>query len=573
MSVPRVIHQSGQSGEDQAEFEAAGDTMSASARVDLILAGGTVFDGFGAEGIAADVAIVGDRVVAVGEGLSARLRASRTIDVSGLAVAPGFIDPHTHSDVVPLMKDPQPFKLYQGVTTEIVGNCGNSAAPLVDEETVAFHRPISSTVAAGVQSRPRTFAGYLDEIEAAGPTNHIASLVGHHTLRMSANGMDVALGDGAQDQMEELADAAFADGAYGLSSGLIYAPGSYAHHEEITQLAKVAYRWQRPYATHMRDEGNQLADSLTETLDVARQSGVRVQVSHAKAAGIANHGKSALLLEMLRAARLEGIDVLADQYPYTTGESFVAALLPAVVQEGGRDAMVERLRDPEQRLVWKARAEEGFTGKIGSGSWHQTTAAGVMVSMHRDDTLRGQTIADIAATRGVSEWDALCDVIVEDPASMMVYQLMAEDDVRTILADPLVAVGSDNSVPVGFAHQRGWGCFPTVLGTYVRDLGVISLPEAIRKMTSLPARQFGLTGRGYLGVGAIADVAVFDPATVGHAGSPRNPSVQPTGIPLVVLAGHVVIENGTFSGERLGRVLRAGHAEPGTVRGEAAETR
>jgi N-acyl-D-amino-acid deacylase len=533
--------------------------------VDLILVGGTVFDGFGAEGVLADVAVVGDRVVAVGARIAAQLTATRTLDVTGLAVAPGFIDPHTHSDVVPLMKDPQPFKLFQGVTTEIVGNCGNSAAPLVDERTVEFHRPISSTVAAGVQSRPRTFAGYLDEIEAAGPTNHVASLVGHHTLRMSANGMDVPLGDGAQDLMDELADAAFADGAFGLSSGLIYAPGSYAHNDEITRLARVAYRWQRPYATHMRDEGNQLELSLKETLDVARHSGVRVQVSHAKAAGTANHGKSALLLDMLRAARLEGIDVLADQYPYTTGESFISSLLPAVVQEGGRDAMVERLRDPGQRLRWKARAEEGFSGTVGSGSWHQTTAAGVMISMHKNDELRGSTIADVAVARDIPHWDALCDVIVEDPASMMVYQLMAESDVRTILADPLVAIGSDNSVPVGFAHQRGWGCFPTVLGTYTRDLGVLSLPEAIRKMTSLPARQFGLTGRGYLGVGAIADIAVFDPATVGHAGSPRNPSVQPTGIPVVVLAGRVVVEGGIFSGERLGRVLRAGHAEPATT--------
>lgn len=534
--------------------------MRSGSPVDIVLRGGTVLDGFGGAGYAADVAVSGDRIVAIGPHLD--VAAARTIDATGRYVAPGFIDPHTHSDVVPLMAEPQPFKLFQGVTTEVVGNCGNSAAPLVDDRAVEAHRPISSTEKAGVGSHPRTFAEYLDELEAAGPTNHVASLVGHHTLRMSANGMDRKLAPGAAERMAALADEAFADGAFGLSSGLIYAPGSYAAPAEIEALARVAFRWHRPYATHMRDEGNGLAASLRETLDVARRSGVRVQVSHCKAAGLANHGRGAELLELLHAGRAEGIDVSGDQYPYTTGESFLTSLLPAAIQEGGSARLIKRLSDATSRAQWLALAETGNAGAVGAGSWHQTTPDGVMISMHAEPALQGRTIAEVAAQRGVSAWDALCHVVAADPAAMMVYRLMSEADVATILADPLIAIGSDNSVPVGYAHQRGWGCFPTVLGTYVRDRGVLRVEEAVRKMMSLPARQFGLTGRGFLGAGAIADIVVFDLNTVGHAGTPTAPWVQPTGIPFVLLAGRVAVDDGAFSGRRDGRVLRAGRSEP-----------
>lgn len=527
--------------------------------VDVLLRGGTVFDGLGAPGVVADVAIVGDRVVSIEPGL--RVSARRVIDVDGLAVAPGFIDPHTHSDVVPFMADPQPFKLRQGVTTEIVGNCGNSAAPLVDETAVDLHRPISSTVVAGVTGRPRSFAEYLDDIEAAGPTNHVASLVGHHTLRMSANGMTAELAEGALERMCELAADAFAAGAVGLSSGLIYAPGVYAEPGELVALARVAARWHRPYATHMRDEGFRVHDALEETLDVARRGGVRVQVSHVKVAGLPNHGRSGEYLDILAAARREGIDVLGDAYPYTTGETFLGALLPSALHEGGPGELVPRLRDLSRREEWRQRAEAGRDGTPASGAWHQTTPAGIMVSMHLDASLPGRTIEQIAADRGCSPWDALCDIVADDPASMMVFELQSQDDMRAFLADPLVAIGSDNSVPVRLAHQRGWGCFPTVLGRYVREEGVLELAEAIRKMTSLTARQFGLAGRGILAPGSIADVVVFDPETIGHPGTPLTPSVRPTGVPYVLLAGHIAIDGGEFDGGRNGRVLRAGQAE------------
>ena len=532
-------------------------------QVTLVVRGGTVLDGTGAPGVRADVAVAGDRVLAVGPGLPVPAGA-RVVDATGLVVAPGFIDAHTHSDVVPFMADAQPFKVLQGVTTEVVGNCGNSAAPLVDDRAVDLHRPISSTVAAGVSSWPRTFAEYLDAVERQGPTNHVASLVGHSTLRISANGMAEPLAPGALEQMLALADAAFADGAFGLSTGLIYAPGVYADADEVTALAAVAARWGRPYATHMRDEGDGLADSLAETVDVARRTGVRLQVSHCKAAGRRNHGRSGELLAALNAARAEGVDVHGDAYPYTTGESFLTALLPAEAQVGGRAELVRRLADPDVRSALAARA---LAGGPGSGSWTQTTPAGVLLSMHTDTALLGRSVAEVAAERGLDPWDALCDLVLADPGAMMVYELMAEADVRAILADPLIAIGSDNSVPVGNAHQRGWGCFPTVLGTYVRERGVLDLPEAVRKMTSLTADVLGLAGRGRLVPGAVADLVVLDPATVGHPGTPQRPWERPTGVRCTVLAGTVVVEDGVFTGVRAGRVLRAGHPEPRATAG------
>ncbi|WP_454049273.1 N-acyl-D-amino-acid deacylase family protein [Cellulomonas sp. Marseille-Q8402] len=523
----------------------------------LVLRGGSVLDGTGAPAVRADVVVAGDRVLAVGPDLDVPAGV-RVLDVDGLTVTPGFIDAHTHSDVVPFMADPQPFKVLQGVTTEVVGNCGNSAAPLVDDRAVDLHRPISSTVAAGVGSWPRTFGEYLDAVEAHGPTNHVASLVGHSTLRISANGMAEALAPGALERMVELAEAAFAEGAFGLSTGLIYAPGVYAGTDEVAALAAVAARWGRPYATHMRDEGDGLAASLAETFDVARRTGVRVQVSHCKAAGRRNHGRAGELLAALRVARAEGIEVHGDAYPYTTGESFLTALLPAEAQVGGRTELVRRLSDPAVRGALAARA---LAGGPGAGAWTQTTPAGVLLSMHADASLLGRSVAEVAAGRGQDPWDALCDLVLADPGAMMVYELMADADVRAVLADPLIAIGSDNSVPVGNAHQRGWGCFPTVLGPYVRDHHVLDLPEAVRKMTSLTADALGLPGRGRLVPGAVADLAVLDPATVGHAGTPQAPWVRPDGVRWTVLAGEVVVDDGEFTGARAGRVLRAGRPE------------
>jgi len=517
---------------------------------DLLIRGALVHDGLGNPARTADVAIAGDRIAAVGASLG---DARRVIDADGLAVAPGFIDPHAHSDFVPLMDEPQPFKLLQGVTTEVVGNCGFSFAPLT-EESAAEARLSFGDLAAGAAIEASTFAEYLARVEAAGPTNHISALVGHNTLRLTANGNAAKLADGALDEMRRLAAEAFEAGAAGLSTGLIYIPGTYSDRDEVVALAEVAHGFDRLYTSHMRDEGPALEEALDEAIEIGRRARVRVQISHCKAAGTASHGKGHVLLDKVHAARLDGVDIRGDQYPYLAGGTFLNALLPADVRDGGIEVFRARLRDPDE--VERLRAVATRATDETAGLWGQTTPEGVLVNRHADPSAVGRTLAQIAGDR--DPWLVVCDLIERDPTAMMVVTIMDEEDVRTIMRDPLIGVGSDNGIPEGLDHPRTWGCFPRFLGRYVRELGVVDWPEAIRKMTSGTADQFRLTGRGWLGPGAIADVCVFDPETIGHDGTYEKPDVKPTGIEYVFLAGAVVVDDGAFSGERRGRVIRAG---------------
>ena len=516
---------------------------------DLLLLGGTVFDGLGAPGATADVAVSGDRVVAVGRDLGA---AHRVIDVSGLSVAPGFIDAHAHSDGVPFMADAQPFKLLQGVTTEVVGNCGFSLAPLTP--AAAEHAGEAWTdLYPGFDPEPMTFADYMERAEAARPTNNLAPLVGHGTLRLCANGTQRDLGDGAIAVMEELAEEAMSAGAAGVSSGLIYVPGTYSDTDELVAVAKVAGRWGRPYTTHMRNENDLVVDSLHEAVEIGRRAGCRVQISHCKVSGTANWGRADQLLDVIHRARLDGVDVRGDQYPYMAGSTFLAALLPPDALEGG----FERVRVAAADPAAAAELQRAFPP---STIWEPAAPGRTTIVVHVDPALVGRTLEAVAAERRLDPFHTLCRLVADDPASMIVIHLMDEADVERIMADPLVAIGSDNGPPVGVQHPRTWGTFPWLLGEYVRRRGVLSWEEAVRKMTSANAAQFGLVHRGTLQAGSIADIAVFDPGTVDHRGTYAAPDATPTGVPWVILGGEVVVDDGTFSGARDGRVLRPGAA-------------
>jgi N-acyl-D-amino-acid deacylase len=523
----------------------------------LLLAGGTVFDGLGSPGRVADVAVVGGRVVAVGGDPPAGLR---RVDCDGLAVAPGFVDTHAHSDLVHLLDDGQPFKLLQGVTTEVVGNCGLSFAPL-DPASAELAATLWSGLAGGVPIGPAGFGELADRLDRAVPANNLAMLVGHGTLRLTANGLDEGLRPGAAAAMGALAAEAFEAGAVGLSSGLIYLPGSYADTGELVALARVAAAYGGVYATHLRDEGAHLEAALEEAVAIARTAGTRLQVSHCKAAGPAAHGLGGRLLERLAAARLEGVDAQGDQYPYEAGATVLSALLPPSVAAGGTEAMLARLRDPAARAALRARAERGG---VGDGAWAEADPADVLLTGHRDAGLAGRTLAEAAGAG--DPWDRLCELVADDPAATIVMRVMREDDIRAIMASPLVGVGSDNGPPTGLQHPRTWGCFPRLLGRYVRELGVLTWEQAIRKATWLGARQFRLDGRGLLVEGAVADLCVFDPATVGHDGTYLDPDVPVTGIEHVVLAGDLVVEHGQFGGRRSGRVLRGSGAAAGPGR-------
>jgi N-acyl-D-amino-acid deacylase len=512
----------------------------------LLLQGGTVFDGLGSPGRVADVAVAGGRVVAVGGDPPPGLR---RVDCRDRYVAPGFVDTHAHSDLVHLLEEPQPFKLLQGVTTEVVGNCGLTFAPL-DVASAEVAGELWSSLAGGVPIGPSGFGELAGRLDRAGPANNLALLVGHGTLRLTANGLDEGLRPGAAERMAALAVEAFQAGAVGLSSGLIYVPGSYAGTGELVALARVAASYGGVYATHMRDEGAHLEAALDEAVTIARTAGVRLQVSHCKAAGRAAHGLGGRLLEHLAAARLEGVDAQGDQYPYDAGATVLSALLPPAVAAGGTEAMRARLRDPAARAALRAQAERGG---IGDGAWVEADPADVLLTGHADAGLVGRTLADAAAGR--DPWDTLCELVADDPAAAIVIRLMREDDVRAIMASPLVGVGSDNGPPTGLEHPRTWGCFPRLLGRYVREEQVLTWEQAVRKATWLGARQFRLDGRGLLAEGAVADLCVFDPATVGHDGTYLDPDVPTTGIEHVVLGGDLAVEHGQFTGRRSGRVL------------------
>ena len=509
---------------------------------DVVILGGVVHDGLGSPGVQADVAIDGGRVVAVGRDLGS---ARRTIDAEGRFVTPGFVDAHSHSDALPLMDEPQPFKLLQGVTTEIVGNCGFSLAPL-DDASAVYVSEAWGDLAPGVEIIAGSFGAFLDRLEAAGPTNNVAPLVGHGTLRVMANGLGRELGDGALERMCALAEEAFEAGAVGLSTGLIYVPATYSGTDEILALARIAGRWGRPYATHMRDEGEHLEDALDEAIEIGRRSGARVQVSHCKAFGPENRGKSSLLLDTLHAARRDGIDIRGDQYPHTASSTFLVTLLPTEASVGGVWELRARCSDPE-----------ALRPLLSASMWGPTTPGDTVIIAHRDTSAIGRTVEAIAAERGLDPFVAVCGLVAEDPGAMVVEHGMHDDDVVAIMADPLIGIGSDNGPPVGMQHPRTWGCFPEFLGRYVRERGIVGWEEAIRKATSATAMHFDLAHRGTLQPGSIADICVFDPETIAHHGSYAEPSVTPVGIDHVLLAGSVVVENGEFTGARNGHVLRA----------------
>jgi N-acyl-D-aspartate/D-glutamate deacylase len=323
-------------------------------------------------------------------------------------------------------------------------------------------------------------------------------------------------------------------------------PATYADTDEIVALARIAARWRRLYATHMRDEGEHLGEALDEAIEIGRRSGARVQVSHCKAFGPENRGRSSLLLDKLHTARLDGIDIRGDQYPYTASSTFLVTLLPTEASVGG----VEELRA-------RCAVPETLRPMLSASTWGPTTPGDTVIIAHHDATTIGRTVAAIAAERGLDPFVAVCALVGEDPGAMIVEHGMHDDDVVAIMADPLIGIGSDNGPPVGMQHPRTWGCFPEFFGRYVRERGIVGWEEAIRKATSATALQFDLAHRGTLQPGSIADICVFDPETIAHPGSYTEPSVTPVGIDHVLLGGSVVVEHGEFTGARDGRVLRA----------------
>jgi N-acyl-D-aspartate/D-glutamate deacylase len=531
--------------------------------LDVIIAGGRIVDGTGAPWYRADVGVRADRIVRIGDlaGASARAR----IDATGLVVSPGFIDMLGQSEFNLLVDNRAASKIHQGVTTELTGE-GTSIGPLNDR----VHADDAPTYEHfGIVADWRTLGEYLTRLdERTHPAINLGSFVGAGGLRTYVMGKaDRAATPAELSEMKRLAAQAMEDGAFGLSSSLQYVPDRFASTDELVALAETVAAYGGIYITHQRSESGQIVESLDEVFAIARRAHIPAEIFHLKTAYTANWGRMPEVLAKIHAARADGLDITADQYPYTRASNGLDACLPLWVREGGTDQMLARLRDPALRERIKRDVSDPHA--VGwENQWYGSGGAdGVMVSSVINPDLRrfeGQTLAEIGRELGKDPRDAAMDLVIADKGqTSVITTIMSEDDVRAALVDPLVSVGTDSGARAedgplseNKSHPRGWGSFARILGHYVRDEHLLTLEEAVRKMTSRPAARVGLMDRGILRPGMMADIAVFDPATIRDVATYADPNHYAVGVEWVLVNGRIVLANGRQTSERPGRGLR-----------------
>lgn len=529
---------------------------------DVLLFGGVLIDGTGAPRRPADVGVVGERIVAVGD---LRQRDARqAVDVSDHFVTPGFIDIHAHSELTLLMDPRAASKVYQGVTTEISGQCGLSAAPLAGQARDELN--VLATRFGLAPPNWNSLADYLEAIEQQGVALNFGTLVGHANLRYAAiGGADRSSTPAERDAMARMVAQALEEGALGLSSGLFYAPGSYADGAELAVLGQVVAAHGGLYATHIRNEGTRLEAALDEAITVGRASDVPVEISHLKLASRACWGQAGQVLARLDDAQAEGIDLGWDQYPYTAAATTLDSVVPPRFHADGTASLLARLRSPQERAgiadAVATNAESDWENIALDSGWDN-----IVLSFHptRPDLI-GHTIAEMAAARGVDPLQAALDLILETQSQAEIVDFcMDERDVATILRHPRTVVATDAEAQAadgplarGMPHPRTYGTFPRVLSRYVREQRLLTWEAAIHKMTGLPAQRLGLGDRGIVREGAFADLVVLDPATVCDTATFAEPHRYPKGIRHVLVNGCFVVHGGTQTEERPGQVLRS----------------
>ncbi|MEE8046728.1 MAG: D-aminoacylase [Dehalococcoidia bacterium] len=495
--------------------------------LDLVINGATVIDGTGTAGVALDVGIEGDRIVEIAPNIEAE--SAETLRASGLVLSPGFIDVHSHDDFHVLIEPEVRHNILQGITTAIVGNCGFGAAgsDAGKAQMKAINEPSADLPDwAG-------YAGYLEEVDKTSPILNVAALIGHHTARREAMGgiEDRPPTDTEMAAMLANVEEGMEAGAVGMSTGLVYEPGRYASTEEVATLASVVGRHDGLYVSHMRDEGSRLLDSVKETLYIGEASGCAVEISHHKTVGKANWGKVAQSLEMIEAAVASGKNVTADQYPYTARSTMLFALVQnGTFAPGDGGAMGKS--EPSEVLLCSVPGQADFEGRT-------------LQSFVEEFDLPGEE----AAKKLLSDYSG--DILVAAFG-------MDEGDVRMVMAHSSTMIGTDGLDRGSKPHPRAWGTYPRVLGKYVREEGVISLENAIYKMSGMPAAKFQIANRGLIKKGYYADLVLFDPDTVIDNATYENSRVGPTGIPHVIVNGQFAVRDGQHAGSRSGRALRRG---------------
>ncbi|MGB9023435.1 MAG: D-aminoacylase [Candidatus Bathyarchaeia archaeon] len=532
--------------------------------LDLAINNGLVIDGTGNPRYRASIGIMDGKIAGI---TPSEIRdAKQMIEAAGLAVCPGFVDIHSHSDFALLAESDAQSKIRQGVTTEVVGNCGVSATPLEGE---AIHDAETSAKQCGLRVTWSSLGEYLSRLERQGVVLNVACLVGNGTIRASVMGFENRAPSAREmRRMQKLLAQCMREGAFGLSSGLLYPPSCYAKLDELSRLAQTAASFGGIYTTHIRDESDGLEEAVNEALAVGRRAGVAVQISHHKACGKRNWGKVKRTLENIAEARAKGIDAAVDVYPYTAYSTWLSAAIPPWACEGGDQRLIERLNDRTVRAKLKRQMRGGlpkWESMTKGASWDRFTIS----SFPQKPSLVGKTIQQISRSRKCDPFEVVFDLLVEGEAAVeVVVEDMSERDVRLVLQSRLSMIGSDGEslstkgrLGKGRPHPRSFGTFPRVLGRYVRQNHLLTLEGAIRKMTFLPANRIGLTDRGVIRKGMAADLVIFDPARVADTATYLKPKAFPVGIEYVIVNGITTVARGKFLGRLNGHALR--HDAPG----------
>ena len=515
-------------------------SLSAQQTADIIIRNGRILDGTGNSWKYGDVAIKNGKIIKLGN--CAGITATKTIDAANMIVSPGFIDVHTHIEGDEQKNPTANNFILDGVTTVVTGNCGASRVDI---------------------------KRYFDQLDSTRLSINVATLIGHNDVRKAV--MGTANRQPTEEElqrMEALVDQAMKDGAVGLSTGLIYIPGTYAHTDEIVRLAKVAARYKGVYASHMRDEGDSVTQAIDEALFIGKEAHMPVEISHFKLSGQQNWGRSKETVAMIVKAREQGLDVTIDQYPYTASSTSLSTLLPDEILADGADSIKARLQRPEVRDY----VQDYIKKKLKKRKLKHLSYAYVAY-FKADTTYNGKNIEEINLLKGrkhniKQEAETVMDMMMEGGAGM-VFHGMSDEDVKRIMQYPFNMFASDASIRIfnqGAPHPRGYGTNARVLSKYVRDDKVISLEEAVRRMTSLPAQKFGLQDRGLLKEGMAADVLVFDENQVRDLSTYEKPHAYSTGFEYVIVNGQLVVEHGQHLGTRSGKTLRNEAATPATAK-------
>lgn len=528
---------------------------------DILIHGGLVIDGTGAPAARLDVAIDGARIAGLRKRSEAR--AALKVDAKGMVVCPGFVDIHTHSDLHLLSNPLAESKIRQGVTTELLGNCGGSAAPLIGrarEALADYARHL------GVEVDWTSMDEYLLRLANLRTSVNVATLVGAETLRLGIVGPNnVPASEDQLAQMNGLLGESMLQGAFGVSSGLIYAPGCYASTEELISLASTSAVMGGFYASHIRGEGRPLVGAVREAIRIGREARSRVQISHHKACGKPNWGLVNTTLKLIEEARAEGVDVAVDVYPYTASSTTLDTILPPWAREGGREATIARLRSAEAREKIKAELPvptDTWENVVADDGWENIVVTGFRLEKNRK--FENRSVAGIAKELGRGNADTAFDLLIEENLGLWaVFHEMSEDDVKKVIGSPLAAIGSDGEAEAPYGptaecttHPRSYGTFPRVIRRYALDMNLVTLEEVVRRMTSWPAWRIGLQDRGLVRKGMAADVVVFDPDRIRDLATYEDSHRYPEGIEHVIVNGVVTIQHGEHTRERAGLVLR-----------------